>query len=120
VLFGGVGSVGVAFVDPFRNVVIPLDHRLDVQRVKVGDPSNIVTMNPSHPETPYAEPIKGTRRSTSPSDGKPAKSQRSKTESPSINRPPMPPPAIIGPYFQFLTTEGHNWHGSALVLHRGE
>jgi hypothetical protein len=76
-------------------------------------------MKPAHPETPYTEPIKGTRRSTSPADGKPAPPQRSKTESPGINRPPRPPADIIGPYFQFLTTEDQIWLGSALVLHRG-
>jgi hypothetical protein len=76
-------------------------------------------MNPTQPENPHSEPVPGTHRPSSPVDGKPAKSQRSKTESPSVNRPPKPPPDIIGPYFQFLTTEDRTWRGSALVLHRG-
>lgn len=76
-------------------------------------------MNPSEPDNPYTEPKAGIKRPDSPVDPKPGSPQKSKTESPSINRPPKPPPAIIGPYFQFLTTEDHIWKGSALVLHRG-
>lgn len=80
-------------------------------------------VNPINPSGPDSFPIAnsgkglpGNRRSDSPVDPAPAEPKYAQTQSPGVNRPPKPPGDACGPYWQFITTKGDEWYGSALLF----